>query len=97
MALIAAIPPAAAAGPSQAVGRFQKQGNDDEMPNPARQKQAIAAIGLTASVRPAPSKPPQASGQGRATCQTRSPVRSELRENRIMPIVPKMLGSAERY
>src|ERR1700722_3480885 len=93
---ITAIPPAAAAGPSQAVGRFQKVGNDAEMPKPARQKHAIARTGLSASVSPAPSSPADASRQGRATCQTRSPVRSELRENTIIPTTPARLGSADR-
>src|ERR1700744_5783115 len=96
MELITAIPPAAAVGPSQAVGRFQKQGREAEMPNPARQKQAMARIGLTARVRPAPSNPAEAIRQGRATCHTRSPVRSELRENKIIPTTPHRLGRADK-
>src|ERR1700712_3763774 len=96
MELITAIPPAAAAGPSQAVGRFQKQGKEDEIPNPARQKHAMATTGLIDKVRPAPNSPTAASRQGTATCQILSPVRSELRENRIIPRQPNKLGSEDR-
>src|SRR3954451_11875219 len=94
--LITAMPPAAAAGPRAAVGRFQKFGSEEEMPNPARQKNPIASTGLTDSDSPAPASPAAASRHGPATCQMRSPVRSELRDSSTMPMQPNTLGSADR-
>ena len=62
---------------------------------PTTQSEISSATGLP-MVRPVAISPRAATSVGIVTCHTRSPVRSELRETRIMPIAPKAAGTAAR-
>src|ERR1700683_4321748 len=93
--LMKAIPPAAAAEPRKAVGRFQNTGSEPEIPKLANEKAAMASHGLMLRNIPASTQPAPPKRQGTVKCHTRSPVRSERREKTTMPITPRSAGIEE--
>src|SRR5688572_27231790 len=85
--------PAAAPAPERKMeGRYQKTGSAQKMPMAVTEMTAMVAkgefvyraIGMLTAARSA----------GRATCQNRSPVRSECRLQNTMAIAPQAKGTA---
>ena len=76
-ALIMAMPPAAATPVSMALGIDQKIGSRDCWPIIATHSAIIVTTGWLTPMRTQAASPPAASNAAPATCQVRSPVRSE--------------------
>jgi len=67
---------------------------EPEMPNAASPKAAIVNGALVPIAVPANIRAIPPISSGTTKCHTRSPVRSELCENRIIPRIPASAGTA---
>src|SRR5579872_3082151 len=104
MELIRAIPPAAAAPVRKIGGRVQKSGNMHFMavcvtvtPTTKSQRELMPGIANQPDANKAIIDHPSAAANAeQATCQRRSPVRSECLPTRIIPARAIKLGAAAR-